>query len=83
MSRANGPTIWHASESWNGPVDVLAMFCFQLCASTGRGHWRPAANARAAIGIEPLGAESIDNTVWVHSKEVDPYGVEDKEQEVA
>lgn len=34
------------------------------------------------LGIEPLGAESVDNTVWVHYKEVDPYGVE-KEQEVA
>lgn len=34
------------------------------------------------LGIEPLGAESVDNTVWVHSKEVDPYGVDD-EQEAA
>jgi very-short-patch-repair endonuclease len=33
------------------------------------------------LGIEPLGSESVDNTVWVHSKEVDPYGV-DEEQEV-
>jgi very-short-patch-repair endonuclease len=36
------------------------------------------------LGIEPLGAESVDNTVWVHCKEVDPYGVEeDEEQEAA
>lgn len=36
------------------------------------------------LGIEPLGAESVDNTVWVHYKEVDPYGVEeDEEQEPA
>jgi very-short-patch-repair endonuclease len=34
------------------------------------------------LGIEPLGAESVDNTVWVHYKEVDPYGVEE-DQEVA
>ena len=34
------------------------------------------------LSIEPLGAESVDNTVWVHYKEVDPYGV-DEEQEVA
>ena len=27
------------------------------------------------LGIEPLGAESIDNTVWVTSKEVDPFDV--------
>lgn len=33
------------------------------------------------LGIEPLGAESVDNTVWVYYKEVDPYGVEN-EQEV-
>ena len=36
------------------------------------------------LGIEPLGAETVDNTVWVHYKEVDPYGVEaDEEQEIA
>ena len=36
------------------------------------------------LGIEPLGAESADNTVWVHYKEVDPYGVEkDDEKEAA
>lgn len=36
------------------------------------------------LGIEPLGAESVDNTVWVHYKEVDPYGVEEnEEQEIA
>lgn len=37
------------------------------------------------LGIEPLGSESVDNTVWVHTKEVDPYGVEEEpadEQEV-
>ncbi|MEZ5630818.1 MAG: AAA domain-containing protein [Burkholderiaceae bacterium] len=34
------------------------------------------------LGIEPLGAESVDSTVWVHHKEVDPYGIEE-EQEVA
>lgn len=34
------------------------------------------------LGIEPLGAESVDNTVWVHYKEVDPYLVEE-EREIA
>ena len=34
------------------------------------------------LGIEPLGSESVDSTVWVHYKEVDPYGVEEG-QEVA
>jgi len=28
------------------------------------------------LGIEPLGAEFVDNTVWVHSREVDPFAVE-------
>ena len=32
------------------------------------------------LGIEPLGAESGDNTAWVHYKEVDPYGVEDEHE---
>jgi very-short-patch-repair endonuclease len=27
------------------------------------------------LGIEPLGAEFVDNTVWVQSREVDPYEV--------
>ena len=27
------------------------------------------------LGIEPLGSEAVDNTVWVYSKEVDPFGV--------
>ena len=34
------------------------------------------------LGIDPLGCESVDNTVWVHSKEVDPFHVEEREQEV-
>jgi very-short-patch-repair endonuclease len=37
--------------------------------------------ALGKLGIEPLGAESVDNTVWVHTKEVDPYGVEDEAKE--
>jgi very-short-patch-repair endonuclease len=36
------------------------------------------------LGIEPLGSQTVDSTVWVHYKEVDPYGVEaDVAQEVA
>jgi very-short-patch-repair endonuclease len=34
------------------------------------------------LQIEPLGAETVDNTVWVLHKEVDPYRV-DEQQEVA
>lgn len=36
----------------------------------------------ARLGIEPLGAESVDSTVWVHNKEVDPYGVEENQEVV-
>ena len=33
------------------------------------------------LGIEPLGSESIDNTVWVHHKEIDPYAnIEDSDE---
>jgi hypothetical protein len=32
------------------------------------------------LGIEPLGAESVDNTVWTHSKIVDPFKVEVEEK---
>jgi len=31
------------------------------------------------LGIEPLGSETVDSTVWVHYKEVDPYGVQAEE----
>lgn len=29
-----------------------------------------------SLGIEPLGSETVDNTVWVQYKEADPYGVD-------
>jgi len=32
-----------------------------------------------SLGIEPLGADSVDNTVWVTYREVDPYGVDESE----
>jgi very-short-patch-repair endonuclease len=28
------------------------------------------------LSIEPLGSESVDNTVWVHTREVDPFEVD-------
>lgn len=34
------------------------------------------------LGIEPLGADGVDNTVWVYSKEVEPYPVEEEDEEV-
>jgi very-short-patch-repair endonuclease len=33
------------------------------------------------LGIEPLGAESLDTTMWVSHKEADPYGVDAAEGE--
>lgn len=33
------------------------------------------------LGIEQLGAESINNTVWVETREVDPFGVDTSEDE--
>jgi hypothetical protein len=33
------------------------------------------------LGIEPLGSNGVDNTVWVYSKEVDPYAVQEEEEE--
>ena len=35
-----------------------------------------------ALGIDPLGSEFVDNTVWVHAKEVDPYAVAEAVSEV-
>jgi very-short-patch-repair endonuclease len=29
----------------------------------------------AALGIEPLGSESVDSTPWIETREVDPFGV--------
>lgn len=33
------------------------------------------------MGIEPIGAESVDNTRWVEQREVDPYHVEENKVE--
>ena len=30
----------------------------------------------ANLGIEPLGADSVDNTVWVRTQEADPFGTD-------
>lgn len=35
------------------------------------------------LGIEPLGAESVDSTVWVQTREVDPFGIAQTDQEIA
>ena len=35
-------------------------------------------SALAGLGIEPLGAESMDNTIWVETREADPFGVEEE-----
>jgi very-short-patch-repair endonuclease len=34
------------------------------------------------LGIEPLGSEAVDNTLWVYSKEVDPFNVAEPLTEV-
>lgn len=34
------------------------------------------------LGIEPLGSDGLDNTVWVYSKEVDPYAIDEEEADV-
>ena len=34
-------------------------------------------------GIEPIGSESVDSTIWVQSKIVDPFGLETDEAEEA
>lgn len=36
----------------------------------------------SSLGIEPLGSDGVDNTVWASSKEVDPYAVLEEETEV-
>lgn len=35
------------------------------------------------LGIKPLGAESIENTVWVKTMEVDPFGLDERPEEDA
>lgn len=36
----------------------------------------------ASLGIEPVGAESVDRTPWVEYREVDPFEVESVEEEM-
>ncbi len=35
------------------------------------------------MGIAPLGSETVDNTVWVSYKEVDPYGLESEQEQMS
>lgn len=32
----------------------------------------------ARLGIEPLGSESVDNSMWTQSREMDPYAINEK-----
>jgi very-short-patch-repair endonuclease len=83
--RFHGPGQWHDDMARQRVLE-RAGWTFWRCFASSFVRRRQEVlsdlfSALDRLSIEPLGAESVDNTVWVHYKEVDPYGV-DKEQEV-
>ena len=82
----HGPGQWQADMARQRVLE-RAGWTFWRCFASSFVRHRAAVigdllEALGRLGIEPLGAESVDNTVWVHYKEVDPCGVE-QEQEAA
>ncbi len=82
--RFHGPGQWH-DDMLRQRVLERAGWTFWRCFASSFVRRREAVLADLMqtlekLGIEPLGAESVDNTVWVLHKDVDPYGVEENQE---
>ncbi len=80
--RFHGPAHW-ADDMARQRVLERAGWIFWRCFASSFVRRREAVVADLLqtldrLGIEALGAESVDSTVWVHHKEVDPYAVENE-----
>lgn len=84
--RFHGPSQW-AEDMARQRVLERAGWTFWRCFASDFRRRRTAVledliTTMSDLGIEPLGSNGVDNTVWVYSKEVDPYAVEEEEEEV-
>jgi very-short-patch-repair endonuclease len=83
--RFHGPGQW-AEDMARQRVLERAGWTFWRCfASNFRrnrtGVLRDLVATMAKLGIEPIGSDGVDNTMWVYSKEVDPYAIEQEEDD--
>ena len=83
--RFHGPGQW-AEDMARQRVLERAGWTFWRCFASNFRRHRTALlddlfTTMSNLGIEPLGSDGVDNTVWVYSKEVDPYAVAHEEDE--
>ncbi len=83
--RFHGPGQW-AEDMARQRVLERAGWTFWRCFASNFRRRRTAVledlvSTMGELGIEPLGSNGVDNTVWVYSKEVDPYAVQEEEEE--
>ena len=81
--RFNGPEQW-AEDMMRQRILERAGWTFWRCFASSFFMFRERVLAdlfstMSRLQIEPLGSDSVDNTVWVSSKEVDPYAVHEEE----
>lgn len=85
--RCHGPGQW-ADDMVRQRVLERAGWTFWRCFASNFRRRRAAVlddlfTTMSNLGIEPLGSDGVDNTVWVYSKEVDPYAIGHEEDEEA
>jgi very-short-patch-repair endonuclease len=81
--RFNGPEQW-AEDMMRQRILERAGWTFWRCFASSFFMFRERVLAdlfstMSRLEIEPLGSDSVDNTVWVSSKEVDPYATHEEE----
>lgn len=84
--RFHGPGQW-SDDMGRQRVLERAGWTFWRCFASSWARTREACIADLlqtldGLGIEPLGSESVDNTVWVHYREVDPFGLDSPVEEI-
>jgi len=84
--RFHGPGQWSADMARQRVLERAGWTFWRCFASSFVRHRSAVLNDLVAtlnnLGIEPLGAESVNNTVWSHFKEVDPFDVDVVTQEL-
>jgi very-short-patch-repair endonuclease len=84
--RFHGPGQWSDDMARQRVLERAGWTFWRCFASSFTRHREAVVNdlrqTLEKLGIEPLGSEFVDNTVWVHAKQVDPYAVAEAASEV-
>ena len=84
--RFHGPGQWSDDMARQRVLERAGWTFWRCFASSFTRHREAVVNdlvqTLGSLGIEPLGSEFVDNTVWVHAKQVDPYAVAEADSEV-